>query len=57
MDIANSILVSFIEHGPMDDETVIPWAAADDQTEHKQCKFLFFRASNHFVFEEPSMNV
>lgn len=26
-----------IEHGPMDDETVVPGAAADDQAEHKQC--------------------
>lgn len=41
MYMTNSIFVSFIEHGPMDDETVVPGAAADDQTEHKQCKLLF----------------
>lgn len=29
-----------IEHGPVDDEAVVPGAAADDQAEHKQCKFL-----------------
>lgn len=26
----------------MDDETVVSGAAADDQTEHEQCKFLYF---------------
>lgn len=40
MYMTNDILVSFIEHGPMDNETVVPGAAADDQTEHKQCKLL-----------------
>lgn len=35
------LFVALKEHGPVDHETVIAGAAADDQTEHKQCKFLF----------------
>lgn len=38
--MTNNVLVCFTEHGSMDDETVIPGAAVDDQTEHKQCKCL-----------------
>lgn len=35
------LFVALKEHGPVDYETVITGAAADDQTEYKQCKFLF----------------
>lgn len=42
--VSKSILVSFIEHGPVDDETVVPRAAADDQAEHKQCESLFLKS-------------
>lgn len=41
MCVTNSNFFSLTEHGPMDDEAVVPGAAANDQTEHKQCKLLF----------------
>lgn len=40
MYVTNSDLFSFIEHGSMDYEAVVPGAAADDQAKHKQCNLL-----------------
>lgn len=37
-----------VEYGSMDDETVVSGAAAYDQTEHKQCKFLLL--SKYYTF-------
>lgn len=47
-----SFFISVVEHGPVDDETVVPRAAADDQTEHKQCKFLFSGAFCQLPFSK-----
>lgn len=40
----------------MDDETVVPGAAADDQTEHKQCKLLFL-VHLTVILKKRNMNV
>lgn len=47
MFMTNSDVFSLIEHGPMDYETVVPGAAADDQAEHKQCMLLMLLQKMH----------
>lgn len=44
MNLDESLI--FSEHGSVDDEAVISGAAADDQTEHKQCRPEVFKKSN-----------
>lgn len=41
MNLDESLI--FSEHGSVDDEAVISGAAADDQTEHKQCRPEVFK--------------
>lgn len=45
MNLDESLI--FSEHGSVDDEAVISGAAADDQTEHKQCRPEVFKKQSY----------
>ena len=53
MYVSNINPVLFAEYGPMDNETVISGAAANDQTECKQCKFPLLLFSMDLTFVHP----
>lgn len=40
MEVTNGDIFYFTEYGSVDNEAVVPGAAADDQAEHKQCKLV-----------------